>query len=284
MHLSGPSSVNAGANITVTASGVANAYSVKFDVNGVSGNVGFDVKVTRGSNSVSFTESMSFAGSESISALAQDEFGNTLASATHSFTVKATSMQDDGPGAGGGYVLNIEAPGRVVVNSPFNYTIGGLSRLHSVLIELYGANGGLFRLFPRGRDRMVHAIVPRASGLTTVIVMGRDSQLRPVVSVAGQVEVLAQGQGFGFGNDGPGAGGGYRPLSQISPVPVMDVVKPPFAISAMDQTNAGQSGAASSAGGASYASAGGGFSSPASNLDALIEAKKAELLARLGKK
>jgi hypothetical protein len=280
MQLTGPSSVNAGANITVTASGVGNAYSVKFDVNGLSGNVGFDVKVTRGASSISYTESMSFEGPESITALAQDEFGNTLASATHRFGVTGTQVQDDGPGAGGGYVLNVEAPSKVAVNTPFTYTMRGLSRMHSVLIELYGANGGLFRLFPRGRDHMQHAIVPRASGLTTVIIMGRDSQLRPLVSVAGQVDVLAQNQGFGFADDGPGAGGGYRPLARLSPVPVMDVVKPPFAVSALDQAAAAGGRPPGAGAEGSFAATGPGSSS----LEALIEAKKAEMLARLGKK
>lgn len=278
MHLSGPSSVREGANITVTAHGVSNAYSVKFDVAGRSGNVGFDVKVTRGASSVSYTESMSFAGPETITALAQDEFGNTLASASHNFSVTGANVEDDGPGAGGGYVLHVEAPAKVVVNSPFRYSMRGLARLHSVLIELYGANGGMFRLFPRGRDVMQHTIIPKASGPTTVIIMGRDAQLRQVVAMVGQLEVLAEGQGFGFGNDGPGAGGGYGPLARMGTVPVMDVLKPPFAISAQDA--GAPSGSYGSAAGVGVARSPTG----AGSLDALIEAKKAELLARLGKK
>ena len=116
MNLTGPARVSESSSITVNASGFGAAYAVKFEVAGVSGNVGFNIKETRGGASVSYSESMSFAGAERIDAQAQDEFGSVIARASHSFHVAASAQgrkaarDADGPGNGGGYVLNVEAP------------------------------------------------------------------------------------------------------------------------------------------------------------------------------
>lgn len=167
-------------------------------------------------------------------------------------------MQVRGPGAGGGYVLNVEAPQRTPVNAEWRFRIGGLQDMHSLLIELYGANGGLFRLFPRGRNVMDHALVLRATGRTTIVMIGRDARLQPLVSIAGDIDVEAAGVVAG-----PGAGGGYQPLETFAPLAPLGPVKPPFAASIEPPGSVG--------------------AAPRSGLDALIDAKKAELYSRFGK-
>ncbi|MDP3740130.1 MAG: hypothetical protein Q8R02_22285, partial [Hyphomonadaceae bacterium] len=233
MNLTGPARVSENSSITVTASGFGEAYAIKFEVAGVSGNVGFNIKETRGAASVSYTESMSFAGSDRIDAFAQDEFGGVIARASHSFQVAGSTQarkavrDADGPGNGGGYVLNVEAPQRTQINAEWRYRVSGLRDMHSLLVELYGANGGLFRLFPRGRDVMEHAFIPLAPGRTTVVLTGRDARLRPLVTLAGEIEVTPAGA-----VGGPGAGGGYEPLETFAPLPPLGLAKPPVAISA----------------------------------------------------
>ncbi len=172
-----------------------------------------------------------------------------------------SSMGDDGPGAGGGYIIDVKAPARVEVNGEWRYRVSGLKDMHSLLVELYGANGGLFRLFPRGRDVMEHAIVPSAPGRTTVMIIGRDAMLKPLVTISGTIDVAPKGA-----MGGPGAGGGYYGATTFGPLTPMGLSKPPFAT----ENLGGGFGAASSQG--------------MSSIDAMIEAKKAELESRIGKR
>lgn len=175
------------------------------------------------------------------------------------------SFRDDGPGAGGGYIIDVKASARVEVNGEWRYRVSGLKDMHSLLVELYGANGGLFRLFPRGRDVMEHAIIPNAPGRTTVMMIGRDAMLRPLVTISGTIDVAPKGA-----MGGPGAGGGYYAATQFGPLTPMGLSKPPFA----SENVVGGFGA----------SQGQGSSQGMSSIDAMIEAKKAELEARMGKR
>ncbi|MFT3726174.1 MAG: hypothetical protein QM773_21625 [Hyphomonadaceae bacterium] len=270
MHLTGPSRVSDNGSITVTAASFGDAYSIKFDVAGISGNVGFDIKETRGATSLSYSAGMSFPGAERIDAIAQDEFGTAIARASHSFTVAATSgarAGDDGPGAGGGYIIDVEAPRQTEAGREWRYRMRGLRDLHSVVIELYGANGGIFRLFPRGRDQMEHAFIPEAPGETMVMISGRNAVLKTLVTVAGELQVIAPGS-----MAGQGAGGGYLASTHFAPIPPMGPLKPPKVVSPREALAATRSGP-----GKPPAAAMNG-------LDAVLEAKKAELLARLGRK
>jgi hypothetical protein len=98
MHITGPSSARQGERITVTAGGLpTGAEQVKFNA---TGNIGFDIVSVSG-GSASFTLALDFSGTTTIEAIAQDKFGGTLASATHSISVQNTAFDGRRLGMGG---------------------------------------------------------------------------------------------------------------------------------------------------------------------------------------
>jgi hypothetical protein len=93
MHVTAPSSARQGERVTISISGApAGTEQIKFNA---TGNSGFDI-ISTTSGSASFNLSLDFSGTTSVEILAQDKFGATLASATHSISVKDTSFDARG--------------------------------------------------------------------------------------------------------------------------------------------------------------------------------------------
>jgi hypothetical protein len=105
--------------------------------------------------------------------------------------------------------------------------LGGLSNVHSVVVELYGANGGLNRVFPRGRDAMLLELAMAEPGATHVCVSARDAQLRTTETLEFDIDVVPAGMAGAARNSRGGAAAQPRPKS--TPVAPMGVAKPPMA-------------------------------------------------------
>jgi hypothetical protein len=184
------------------------------------------------------------------------------------------TFRDDGPGAGGGYIT-VSAPAEAVAGQPWSFELKGLSPFHSVLIELYGDNGGLFRLFPRGRDVMKHTLTPVAPGRMTVVIMGRDSRLRAQDSCVLRLPVHPAGAQ-------PSAAIPTLLASHADFPEPMGVAKPPFALS---PTTVGAHPADTSLGSRpddpTWPRPGAGMN-PADALERQLAAQRAALLARFG--
>lgn len=89
MHIIGPSSAKQGDRITITAGGLPSAAEqVKFNA---SGNTGFDIVSVSG-GSASFSIALDFSGTTTIEVTAQDKFGATLESGSHSISVQDTGF------------------------------------------------------------------------------------------------------------------------------------------------------------------------------------------------
>lgn len=113
------------------------------------------------------------------------------------------------------------------VGAPWKLHLGGLANVHSVVIELYGANGGLNRIFPRGRDAMVLDYAFAEAGATHVCVSARDASLRTTETLEFDIDVVpATMAGAAHASRG---GPAAQPRPKSTPVAPMGVVKPPMA-------------------------------------------------------
>lgn len=186
------------------------------------------------------------------------------------------TFRDDGPGVGGGYIT-VTAPSEAVAGQPWTFVLSGISPYHSVLIELYGDNGGLFRLFPRGRDTMQHTLTPVVAGQITLVVMGRDNRLRPVDSRVVKLAVHPQGARPQPAAQTPALMGQHSDYP-----PPMGVAKPPFALSPSTIGAHAPAGPMSSRPDDPSWPAPGASLSPADALERQLAAQRAALLARFG--
>jgi hypothetical protein len=227
MWLRGPSSARAGDTVTVTAGGLADGVEqVKFDADG---NVGWDIVAVSG-GSASFRLKLDFAGTTAITAQGQDKFGSDVGgSARHSIAVKDDSFEGAPSTETPELICDAAAP----VGGVWSATLAGLEAAHSVIVEFYGANGGLLRLFPRGRSTMNLTRVFDAPGETAVIATVRDARMQPIV--VHEARFFVSGNEMASSNAAtrsPAPRAQSRPLSR-APAP-MGVVKPPVARSAGD--------------------------------------------------
>ncbi|MCA8900312.1 MAG: hypothetical protein KDA53_03595 [Hyphomonas sp.] len=85
---------------------------------------------------------------------------------------------------------------------------------HSLTVEMYEANGGIARLFPRGRTSMDVTLILSQPGRTLVCVVARDETLKVTEQIFAHLDV---------GNPRP------PPSTPIERVPVMGVNKPSYA-------------------------------------------------------
>lgn len=114
------------------------------------------------------------------------------------------------------------------VGASWKLHLGGLANVHSVVVELYGANGGLNRIFPRGRDAMLLDYAFAEAGATHVCVSARDANLRTTETMEFDIDVVPAGMaGAAQGSRGAAAA---QPRPKVTPVAPMGVVKPPMAM------------------------------------------------------
>lgn len=74
--------------------------------------------------------------------------------------------------------------------------VEGIENVHSLTQEFYGANGGIFRSFPRRRASMPLVFRLRHPGETTFFVIARDHKLRTLAVCSGTIvgrQQVAQG-------------------------------------------------------------------------------------------
>lgn len=71
--------------------------------------------------------------------------------------------------------------------------ISGIRDAHSVVIEAWGANGALSRIFPRGRDEMKVQLRFIMPGETLVSITVRNDDLRPIQVLDLPVQVMLPG-------------------------------------------------------------------------------------------
>ena len=136
MHITAPSSAKQGERVTISVSGApAGTEQIKFSA---TGNSGFDI-ISTTSGSASFNLSLDFSGTTTIEILAQDKFGATLASASHSITVKDTGFDARKPPngrLGGGAV---SGPSTATVGDTINFTAIGSGTVEGAVRHLVGA-------------------------------------------------------------------------------------------------------------------------------------------------
>ncbi|MEO0983420.1 MAG: hypothetical protein AAFX03_12300 [Pseudomonadota bacterium] len=259
MHLSGPSSAQTNQSITVTASGLPDRTDkVEFQKQGAGVWDTGDVRASGGSASWSFT--CDFAGTASITATAKDDMLNQLGSASLSIAVSDSSFAPAAPS--GNPVedrFRIYGYSHARVGEPWVVTMKSVAKAHSVVFELYGANGGIYRTFPRGRDEYGIQFRFAKAGTTELYGFSRDEVLAPLAWVKGVIEV-SEGSAYA-------AGGMVELAASGRSAPVLGAAKPHFA--AFEPVAAQP--AAATAGGAGGPTA-------------TIEARKAALMNRLSGK
>ncbi len=75
--------------------------------------------------------------------------------------------------------LQFVATSLPVAGVPWSAELQGIpSDTHTVVLELYGANGGIMRIFPRGRTAMQVNFEFEAQGATKLVATARDSMLQ----------------------------------------------------------------------------------------------------------
>ena len=122
--------------------------------------------------------------------------------------------------------MRISAAGQPTPNSAWNFTVSDIPPdTHSLILELYGQNGGIIRLFPRGRSEMTTTATFANEGETRLCVTARGKGLQTIENKFVQLQV---GQ-----TPSPAMGGtmGGFAASSFHDVPVMGVQKPPSAFS-----------------------------------------------------
>lgn len=139
MHITAPSSAKQGERVTISVSGApAGTEQIKFNA---TGNSGFDI-ISTTSGSASFNLSLDFSGTTTLEILAQDKFGATLASASHSITVKDTGFDARRPPngrLGGGAV---SGPSTATVGDTINFTASGSGTSTTVRFSAANAEMG----------------------------------------------------------------------------------------------------------------------------------------------
>ena len=175
----------------------------------------------------------------------------------------------------------ISAP---VARQPWVVQLRGIPpRTHSIVLELYGENGGIMRTFPRGRDTLqIDFELPRP-GRTELAATARDDQLHTIVQVASILDVIDPGAAKASSAQGPYA----LPVMRGRTLPIMQGAnKPPYGFTPPRTSGYVRSGAASAAPVQSpgYAAAPPSpLGSARSDLGDLLNAKTNALMSRLKK-
>lgn len=174
MFIDAPDSANKGASFTVRVSGIpSGASKVRLEKDGFLG----EAREVSGEWK-SFTVSHNFPGRISLRAVAVDKFGDGLDSASTSITIKdpafdnATDAEPDSPVR----VLARQA----VAGQPWQIIIANVAAAESMVLEFFGANGGICRFFPRGRNEMSATLTPHEPGPQVVSVTLRDKQINTI--------------------------------------------------------------------------------------------------------
>lgn len=184
MYLSGPNTANLGDTIRVSATGLPeNTRSVDFSAGVHFGSVS-------GTNSAEWSCVAEFTGALTIKAKAKNDFGQELGSASQTVSVTDPSY-DSAP---------LSAPGDIGLRYQPNVPVGtfmqmsaeNIASAHSLTLEFYRANGGIFRYFPRGRQTMPLVFKMRAAGETEFYLTARDAKLRTFAILGGVMNVLPE--------------------------------------------------------------------------------------------
>lgn len=185
MYIDAPHTASKGATFTVQVSGIPQeAAKIRLDKDGFLGE-------TKDVNSSwrSFGVHHNFPGRISLVAVALNKFGDRLDSASTSITIEdrqaPSPFEADTPAATNPQLI----AARPIAGQAWILEACGLSDAASVTIEFYGANGGIFRIFPRGRSDMQMHLTPQAAGDTAIIMSCRDADFRTTAIVTGTINV-----------------------------------------------------------------------------------------------
>lgn len=89
--------------------------------------------------------------------------------------------------------MQISGPGRIEAGQSWSMTISGVADFNNLVIDLLGANGGIFRRFGNGRDAIIQTYKFRGIGKTWINITARNAKLQQLESVIGQFEVTQAG-------------------------------------------------------------------------------------------
>lgn len=177
----GPSSATVGETVSLSVSGLGNAVKAVFSATNASLSAA-SVSVSGGAASVSAR--MSAAGAAHFAARAYDENGTAVHEATH--TIQVSGNQHFAAPAARQPVLSASP---AIAGQPWALSLSGLAQAVSVVVDFYGANGGIMRIFPRGRDTMAIKLTPREPGQMAVVATARDDSFRTLGIATGVVDV-----------------------------------------------------------------------------------------------
>ncbi|MEM5518727.1 hypothetical protein WNY37_17345 [Henriciella sp. AS95] len=233
MYIDAPDSANKGSSFTVQISNIpGNAEKLRIDKDGMLG----QAREVSGQRKT-VTLSHSFAGRISLTAVALDKFGDTLDSASTSITIKDPAFDNADAGAPGGFANPEQGFGdggqgkqaatlycaKPRVGQPWRLRFANVAPYHSLVVEFYGSNGGIFRLFPRGRNEMITSLSPKKPGPVKMKLSLRNNKLGVVdvqtygfdVAPAGDQMMQGQPGDMDFGKGETGLS--IDPMSELKP-------------------------------------------------------------------
>lgn len=149
-------------------------------------------------------------------------------------------QQQDVTGFGDwGRTLRVRYPRQVPLGVWQKMIAEGIEHAHSLTLEFYGPNGGIFRNFPRGRQSMPLVFRLRKPGRTSFFLIARDQKLR-TLSVRNGIIETSHEQISRSGQTQPEAAGEIVDhQSELPDAPVLAADnKPPMAESDQGALNA----------------------------------------------
>jgi len=184
MRVSGPSKVNLGDSVRVTADFLPEGTtSVDFSASVDHGNVS-------GTSSADWNFTASFTGSLTVTAIARNDWNKELGTGKYTLEVVDPSYDSAPLTAHGDIGLRYQP--NVPVGTFIQMSAENIASAHSLTLEFYRANGGIFRYFPRGRQTMPLVFKMRAAGETEFYLTARDAKLRTFAILGGVMNVLPE--------------------------------------------------------------------------------------------
>ncbi|WP_300390483.1 hypothetical protein [Henriciella sp.] len=166
------------------------------------------------------------AGSASITARGYDENGAVAHEATHQVQVHPRNRaQDTGFEEWGEGEHDVKFfCTKPIVGQVWKLAFRNVGDCESLVVEMQGSNGGIFRLFPRGRMEMRTHLTPKAPGRMAVHVTKRNARLDPLNTKTFIVEVQQATDQMAAAPETFA-----ETASEAAPsAPALDPVKPPY--------------------------------------------------------
>lgn len=214
----GPSAARIGETVSLSVNGIERAVQAVFSASNASLSSN-RVPVTNGAAHVS--AQMTAAGKAVFSMQAFDSQGAVAHEATHAIQVSGGDARGEPPTETRVQLFSSPA----IAGQGWTLTLRGIERATSVLVELFGANGGICRIFPRGRNEMSLGLTPKQPGTMIVAVSCRDQTLSTFEVASGKIDVKPAGEPADVSAAPP------RPLC-AAPLPdtALGLQKPPYVL------------------------------------------------------